>query len=148
MNLLYFNRLVNWAETNEKMYEEQAGFRKGKSTIDQIVILQSIVQKYLTKRRGIFYCIFLQFAKAFYSRPHLCLWYRLINGGVHGKKINVLKSMYSKLQLAVITPDGLGDYFCCATGTRHGCQMSPFLFTFYLNEFIECCHRLDSLVYI
>ena len=51
------NRLVNWAEINNKMYEEQAGFRKGKSTIDQVFILQCLVQKYLSKKKGRFYCI-------------------------------------------------------------------------------------------
>ena len=35
------NRLVRWAKMEEKICEEQAGFTKGKSTIDQIFILQS-----------------------------------------------------------------------------------------------------------
>ena len=45
------SRLVKWADENEKRQEEQAGYRKGYSTIDQIFNLQSIVQKYLCKKK-------------------------------------------------------------------------------------------------
>ena len=51
------NRLVSWADVNEKMYDVQAGFRKGKSTIDHIFVLQSLIDKYLSKEKGRFYSV-------------------------------------------------------------------------------------------
>ncbi|MES9879852.1 MAG: hypothetical protein ABW185_03125, partial [Sedimenticola sp.] len=52
-------RLCRWAEVNNVIDESQAGFRKGYSTIDNLFTLQAMVQKYLSKRRGRFYCLFI-----------------------------------------------------------------------------------------
>ena len=50
-------RLQKWAEENRVIDESQAGFRKGYSTIDNIFSLQAIIQKYICRPRGRFYCI-------------------------------------------------------------------------------------------
>ncbi len=52
------NRLTFWANTYEKVVESQAGFREGYSTTDNIFILQSVIQRYLSKKKGKFYAIF------------------------------------------------------------------------------------------
>ena len=104
-------RLVNWADDNDKMFQEQCGFTKGKSTVDQIFILNALVQKYLTKKGGRFYCIYVDFSKAFDSVPHLNLWFKLISSGVHGNVIKVLRSMYEQIKSCVFTGEGLSDFF-------------------------------------
>ena len=88
------NRLTNCAENNDKMYEVQGGFTKGKSTIDQIFVFQSLVSKYVSKKRRRFYSVFVDFAKAFDSVPHLHLFYSLIQEGLHGRTICLLRNMY------------------------------------------------------
>ena len=92
------NRLVSWADVNEKMYDVQAGFRKGKSTIDHIFVLQSLIDKYLSKEKGRFYSVFVDFSKAFDSVPHRHLFYSLLNEDLHGRVVNLLRDMYSKLR--------------------------------------------------
>ena len=57
-------RLYKWAEENNKIDEAQAGFRKGYSTTDNLFVLMSMVQKYLSKKGGRFYFIFKDFTKA------------------------------------------------------------------------------------
>ena len=133
-------RLVQWADTEDKIREEQAGFTKGKSTIDQIFIFQSLVSKYLSKKKGRFYCVYVDFTKAFDNVPHSHLFYSLLTGGLHGKVINVIRNMYSKLYSCVQSSDGiLCDSFVCKKGTRQGCLLSPFMFIFCLNELVELC---------
>lgn len=66
ISILYFcskifttvlNKWLNlWFETLGLIPEEQAGFCKGYSKIDNIFILQSIVQKCITKKQGKIYC--------------------------------------------------------------------------------------------
>ena len=51
-------RLVSWATNNNKMSELQAGFTKGKSTIDHIFVLQSLVSKYLSRKKDFLFSIF------------------------------------------------------------------------------------------
>ena len=68
-NILY-DRLRKWAELNNKIDEAQSGFRAGYSTTDNIFILQSLVQKYLSKQGGRFYVLYVDFKKAFDSVVH------------------------------------------------------------------------------
>ena len=139
-------RLVQWANDNELMYEEQAGFTKGKSTNDQVFILYTCVQKYLKKRKGRCYGIFVDFAKAFDKVPHSHLFYNLYCQNAHGRLLYVLKDMYSKLKACVQVDERLlSNMFDCNVGTRQGCIASPFLFIFYLNELIRFCKELPGI---
>ena len=47
--------------------------------------------------------------------------------------------MYEKLKSCIFTKEGLSDFFECTFGTRQGCMLNPFLFIFYLHEFVEYC---------
>ena len=62
---MIFNRITKWAESNNKIDQAQSGFRNGLSTIDNLFTLQAMVQKYLSKKGGRFYCLFVDFSKAF-----------------------------------------------------------------------------------
>jgi hypothetical protein len=44
------DRLTKWSDMNEHIIEEQAGFRGGYSTIDNIFIVNSISMRYLSKK--------------------------------------------------------------------------------------------------
>ena len=70
MSKILNNRITKWAEESGKMSDIQAGFRKGKSTVDHIFVLQCLVNKYLSKEKGRFYSVFVDFSKAFDSIPH------------------------------------------------------------------------------
>ena len=98
----------------------------------------TISQKYLSIVGGRFDRAFVDFIKCFDSITHL--WYRLINEGIHGKILKVLRSMYSKLKSRVKTPNDLTPLFKCITGTRKGCMLNRFLFILYLNELMHMCN--------
>ena len=143
------NRLIIWAEKSGLFFENQAGYRKGYSTIDQIFCLNSIIQKYLSKKGGRLYAIFVDFSKAFDRVPHCLLWERLINDGVHGRILIIIRNMYNTLRSCVKTREGLTGFFPCEIGTRQGCMLSPFLFTIYLNELIlELRNEGESGIFI
>ena len=77
--------------------ESEAGFRSGYSTIDHIFSLQSIIKNYLSKGRGRFYVLFIDFTKAFDCIPRNKLWQVLKNKAIKGKMLNILKSMYKNV---------------------------------------------------
>ena len=131
------NRLVKWAENHDLQKEEQAGYRKKYSTIDRIFSLQALRQKYITKKKGKFYVLFIDFTKAFDTIPHNLLWYKLIKSGARGKLLKVSSFMYANLKSCVKTHSGLAEYFQCTVGTRQGCILSPFLFALYINELVN-----------
>ena len=69
------NRLLTWAEENNKLDEGQSAYRKGRSTIDNLFTLNALGQKYLSRKGGRLYCVFVDFSRAFDSIPHAHLWY-------------------------------------------------------------------------
>ena len=102
----------------------QGAYRCHRSTNDNIFILYAMIQKYLTRKGGRFYCTFVDF-----SIPHQKLWYRLISEGIHGRILKLLRYMYSKFKSCVKTSGGLTEWF-----DRHQTRMygyrSP-LYTIY-----------------
>ena len=130
-------RLVIWGNVYGKLYEEQAGFRAKYSTVDHIFVLNSVVQKYLSRQKGRFYCAFVDFSTAFDCIQHNLLFYSLFKNGIHGNVLKVLESMYKNLKSCVKTTQGITELFQCSTGTRQGCMLSPSLFTLFLNEYIS-----------
>ena len=127
-------RIVCWSEAKNIIAECQAGFRQGRSTIDQIFILKTIVDKYLFHKKGCFYCMFVDFSKAFDTVNRDYLIYTLIKQGMHGKMIKLVREIYSKVQATVQTKDGLTKLFDCILGVRQGCMLSPRLFIIFINE--------------
>ena len=127
-------RLYAWVEETGKLDESQAGFRAGYSTIDNIFSLSAVVQKYLSKSGGRFYCLYVDFQKAFDKVEHEQLFKSLTKKGIHGKFLRAVKSMYSCLQATVRTVDGQTKPFPCNIGTRQGDISSPLLFALFIND--------------
>ena len=128
-------RLYKWAEQYSKINESQAGFRRGYSTTDNIFTLMSTVQKYLSKKGGRFFCLFVDFSKAFDTINHVELINCLIRNGVHGKYLKLLIAMYSNLCTCVkVDNKTCTESFKCNIGTRQDCKLSPLLFNLFINE--------------
>ena len=126
-------RLSKWCDDNNIIHESQAGFRKNYSTFDNIFVLMSLSQKYLSKRRGRFYFIFIDFKRAFDSIRHNKLCDALDRNEICGNFMQLFESMYSKLR-SCVKVGKLTPYFDCSIGTRQGCVSSPKLFSIFIND--------------
>ena len=145
---MLYTRLSNWSNQYSKIDESQAGFRRGYSTVDNLFTLMSMGQKYLSKKGGRFYCLFVDFSKAFDNIDHVELMNCLIRKGVHGKYLKLLIKMYGNLCCCVKLGNGkCTDNFKCNIGTRQGCKLSPILFNLFINELIEGLNYLVFRVY-
>ena len=133
------SRLQKLAEDKRVIDESQAGFRKTYSTIDNIFSLQAIIQKYICRPKGRFYCIFIDFKRAFDSIPHSKLWDSLQRQGINenSKFMKIFKSMYSQLKSCVKVKNSLSQFFECSIGTRQGCVSSPIFFSLFINDLIS-----------
>lgn len=123
------NRLKLWCENNEKLGEEQAGFRKNHSTTDNAFVLYTLITKYLRHKGGRFYTLFVDFEKAFDRVDRSALWHKLLTQNVSSKMVQMLKVIYADVKTCIKTPIGLTDYMCCPLGVRQGCIISPIMFT-------------------
>ena len=126
------SRLQTWVNDNDIIVEEQAGFRRGYSTIDNIFVLRGVIDRYLSRHKKLFVA-FIDFKKAFDSVNRDALWTILNHYGIKGKIVNVLKSMYDDVSSCVRCAGGLSEYFVCPNGLKQGCKCSPLLFSIIVN---------------
>ena len=62
------------------------------------------------------------------------LWGKLLNSGVNGKVLCVIRDMYAKAKSCVKTRHGLSQFFVSNVGLRQGENLSPVLFSLFLTD--------------
>lgn len=135
-------RLYAWAEKEEKISKEQAGFRKGYSTIDHIFTLVSIIKKKLNSRRGgKVYAAFIDYRKAFDSVDRDKLWETLQKLETSSKMVKMVKAMYSSVQCCVRWGAKVSDFFDCSHGVKQGCLLSPIIFSLLISKVADFVRR-------
>lgn len=127
------NRLMEWLEDSKLIGEEQAGFRRGYSTMDNIFTVHCIVERYLFRRKKV-YMAFIDFKKAFDTVNRKALFEILNCIGLTGKMYKILRSLYDSVKSCVRCPDGLTGFFECKSGLRQGCKCSPALFAIVVHQ--------------
>lgn len=129
-------RLNTYAETSNLIKETQAGFRNNFSTADNMFILKNLIDLAQSNKKKLF-CCFVDFKQAFDSVWRTGLWQKLIKENINGKCLNIIKNLYSNIKSQVVTSHGSTEFFKCSTGVRQGENLSPFLFSIFLNDLDE-----------
>jgi hypothetical protein len=127
-------RLATFLECAGILGEEQAGFRAGYSTLDHIFVLHSLIDLYISKERRM-YCAFVDYKKAFDLVDRSYLWSKLIGSHINGNFLTVLYNMYKNAKSCVKKGAALSEIFTCNIGVRQGENLSPLLFSIFLNDF-------------
>lgn len=83
------------------------------------------------------YMAFVDFKKAFDSVRHTTLWEVLTRMGVDNTVVGLLKSLYSRQQVAVRIEGEMSEFFDITKGVRQGCLMSPVSFNLYSEELMR-----------
>ena len=127
-------RLKIWSNSYNIIGQEQAGFRAQFSTTDNVFVLHTLITKYLRRKGGRFYALFVNFEKAFDRVDRSALWYELLNQNVSSKMVRMLKAIYADVKARIKTSTDFTEIFSCPLGVRQGCIISPVLFTLFLND--------------
>ena len=115
---------------NCELPDVQAGFRKGRGTIDQIANIRWIIKKVREFQKNISFC-FIDYAKAFDCVDHNKLWKILQEMGIPDNLTCLLRNLYAGQEATVRTGHGTTDWFQIGKGVGQGCILSPCLFNFY-----------------
>ena len=132
--IVLLNRLKS--HLDPYLSEEQAGFRKDRSTIHQILTLRLLAEKAKKQGKKIHNC-FIDFQKAFDTIKHKIIWAMLKSYGVNTKMVTLLQKIYEKSQTAVRIGEDTGEWFRADVGTRQGDPLSPLLFITYLERVMD-----------
>ena len=130
------NRLSKWAEKNEKISSSQFGFQKGKSTVDCIFTLHSIIAKTLASKKKL-YCAFIDLEKAFDKVERSYLWQKLLNEKVSTKMVKSLKAMYNTVKACIRYKSKISGTFDSHIGVKQGDQCSSIMFLFFINDVVD-----------
>ena len=128
-------RLYTWAEHEQTISKEQAGFHNGFSTVDNIFTLTSMITRKLnSKRGGKVYVAFVDYKKAFDTVNRETLWHVLQKLQTSSKMIMILKAMYNTLKSCVRWGANLSQFFECPQGVKRECLLSPLIFSLLISE--------------
>ena len=128
---IILNRLKPHVE--QLVSREQAGFRKGRSTTEQITNLRILCQKYKEKGRNLYHH-FIDFRKAFDRVWQEALWATMKRHNIDHKLVYMIMALYNDTENAVLINNTLGEWFTATVGVRQGCLLSPYLFNIFLEQ--------------
>ena len=134
--------VVGYLDTNRILCEEQNGFRKMRACINHIYVLTTIIHNRKLQGKETFLC-FVDFSKAFDSVNRDCLWFKMMNIGIHGNILNLIKSMYENLEACVRFNGQLTDWFSVESGIRQGDNLAPTLFAIFVNDIASDINSLN-----
>ena len=133
------SRITKYFEECETIDSCQAGFRKGFSTTDNLFILQSLIEIAKSQKHKLF-CAYIDFKQAFDTVWRSGLWQKLLNANINGKCFTFIQNMYSHIKSRVTTSEWASAFFPSMIGVRQGENLSPLLFSVFLNDLSHYLH--------
>ena len=127
------SRLKNFAEKYDRIGWSQSEFRQGYSTTENLFILKCLINLMQASKKKL-YCCFMDFKQVFDTVWRAGLWKKLIQENITGKCFQLIFNMYKGIKSQISTNEGSTAFFDCNIGVRQGENLSPILFTFYLND--------------
>ena len=121
--------------TDGYLQEEQAGFRNGRSTSDQLFVVRMLLDKARDKNRNL-YLAFVDLETAYDRVPRELMWETLSKYGVCEKLLLAIKSLYRDSQNSVRVGEKFSSTFQTHTGLRQGCNLSPTLFLVFMDRIL------------
>ena len=89
--------------------EEQAGFRAGRSTTEQIFNRRILCEKYLQHQQDLYH-VFIDFKKAFDRVWRAALWATMKKYNISTNLIEVIKNLHNDATSAVLLNSSVGDW--------------------------------------
>lgn len=129
-NRIILNRISEPIDT--VLRPNQAGFRKGRSCIDQIHIIRTILAAAVDKQLPL-YITYVDFKKAFDSINREKMFQILRHYGIPEKIVQSIKVIYNNSRSSVIVEGRSSKEFDVTTGVLQGDTLAPLLFVIVID---------------
>ena len=127
------NRLSFFLDEHNVLNENQAGFRKSYSCSDHIFTLHALIE-IMKKQKKKLFCAFIDFSQAFDTVWRAGLWHKLLESGINGNFLGVIKNMYKNIKSCISAKGQFSNFIESNIGVRQGENLSPILFSMFLND--------------
>jgi hypothetical protein len=126
-------------EMNERgaLPDGQAGFRKGRGTMDNVYILNHIIGNEIKKRGSKIYAFFVDLKAAFDNVERDLLWEYLRKKGINEHLVTKIEEIYEETISRVRVDGRVSECFKTYKGVRQGCPLSPSLFAAFIGDIEE-----------
>ena len=136
------NRLTKYLDELNLIVDEQCGFRKGRSCLDQAYVLMSVIKNRLNVNKDT-YVAFVDMEKCFDWVDRELLFYKLLMYNIDGCFYKAIKSLYSGTLSCLRLNDKFTGWFETKSGVRQGEVLSPTLFNIMINDLVKEINELD-----
>ena len=143
---LMHTRILNFLEINDSLYENQYGFRPGRSCEHALLNAQNSLLDSLNKRQ-ISLLLLIDFSKAFDMVEHSILFKKLEHYGIRGLALDWLKSylINRKQFVSVNGSDSVAQ--TVKHGIPQGSILGPLLFIIYINDIPEIARFAKFIIF-
>jgi len=131
---ILLSRLIPYVK--EIIGDHQCGFRRNRSTIDNIFCIRQILEKKWEYNEEVLQ-LFIDFKKSYDSVRREVLYKNLIEFGIPRKLVILIKMSLTETYSRVRVGKNVSDRFPISKGLRQGDALSPLLFNFALEYAIR-----------
>ena len=117
---------------DDKLRNNQNGFRTGRSTSAHILALRRLIEGVKSHNRKAI-IVFVDFKKAFDSIHRGQVMKILKAYDIPPKLLSMIAKFYENTRARVITPDGTTEFFNILAGVLQGDTLAPYLFVIVLD---------------
>ena len=136
MEKLVYKRLIWFLETNKKLSRFQSGFRKNRSTLDQLVRLETFIRNAFIRGEHVT-VVFFDIEKAFDTTWKRGILRDLHNMGLRGNLPEFISNFLDHRSFQVKVGSELSDQFPQEEGVPQESILSPILFEIKINSIID-----------
>ena len=131
------NRLTWYLEKNKILSELQSGFRKGRSTTDQLVMLEGFVREAFVRGEHVT-AIFFDLEKAYDTTWKYGILKDLQDAGLKGRLPSFISNFLNNRNFRVRVGSHLSDTYEQEMGVPQGSILSVTLFVLKINNIVKC----------
>lgn len=130
------NRLEWWMESKKLLPKSQFGFRRGKSTMDNLSLLTNEIQSCFINREYLT-AVFIDISKAYDNVNVSILTEKMAKLGIPNVILNCIIGLYSEREIYIKSSHGLVGPRFVYRGLTQGGILSPLLYTIYTRDLEE-----------
>ena len=143
---IVYNKLLNFISDNNILYDNQYGFRKGRSTQQAIITLVDKIAK--SQDIGdIVITLLIDLKKAFDTIDHRILLRKLYSYGIRGSMLKWMESYLTDRSQYVVFDGKVSETRSIECGVPQGSILGPLLFIISVNDICNVSPMLFKILY-